>query len=55
MKTSWNKLSFLEKIFFYSKSYLRRAPFYFSKLLYKNLEVVDGKIKLKFVNLGSNK
>ena len=53
MKTSWNKLSFLEKIFFYGKSYLARLPFYFSKLLYKNLEVVNGKIKLKFVNLGS--
>ena len=53
MKKSWNKLSFLEKIFFYGKSYLVRLPFYFSKLLYKNLEIVDGKIKLKFVNLGS--
>ena len=53
MKKSWNKLSFFEKIFFYGQSYLFRLPFYFSKLLYKNLEIVKGKTKLKFVNLGS--
>ncbi len=53
MAKSWNKLFFFEKIFFYSKSYFFRLPFYWSKLLYKNLEIVNGRIKLKFVNLGS--
>lgn len=41
MAISWNKLFFFEKIFFYGKSYLTRLPFYFSKLLYKNIEIVN--------------
>ena len=40
------------KIFLYGKNYLYSSPYYFKRLIYKNLEIVEGKTKLKFVNLG---
>ena len=52
MTTSWNKLNYFQKIFLYGRNYLYGSPYYFKRLIYKNLEIVKGKTKLKFVNLG---
>ena len=52
MKRNWNKLFFFEKPFLYGRNYLKRIPYYFNRLTKKNLEVSNGKIKLKFVNIG---
>lgn len=53
MKPDWNKLSFFEKIFLYSRSYFKLRSYYISRLFFKHFKIFDGKTILKFINLGS--
>ena len=52
MTRNWNKLNYFQKIFLYGRNYLIGSSYYFKRLIYKNLEIVKGKNKFKFVNLG---
>ena len=54
MTRNWNKLNYFQKIFLYGKNYLYSSSYYFQRLILKNLEIVKGKTKIKFVNLGIN-
>ena len=52
MKRNWNQLNYFQKIFLYSKNYLKYTPFYINKLFSKYIEYNNKKIKIKFCNIG---